>query len=57
MTALHEFAAAPWRVRVWVVLSAVLAVGLSLVLSTWPSPVWRWPDVITALALVARQRG
>lgn len=52
MTALHEFAAAPWRVRVWVVLSAVLAVGSSLVLSPWPSPVWRWPDVITALALV-----
>lgn len=52
MTALHEFAAAPWRVRVWVVLSAVLAVGSSLVLSDWPSPVWQWPDVIAAVALV-----
>lgn len=52
MTALVEFAAAPWRVRVWVVLSAVLAVGASLVLSAWPSPEWRWPNGITALALV-----
>lgn len=52
MTALHEFAAAPWRVRVWVILSAVLAVGSALALSAWPAPLWRPADLVTALALV-----
>ncbi|HEY5879533.1 MAG TPA: GGDEF domain-containing protein [Nakamurella sp.] len=53
MTALHEFTAAPWRVRVWVVLAALLAVGLSLGLSTWPDPTLQQRDLLIALALVA----
>lgn len=52
MTALQEFAAAPWRARVWVLLAAVLAVGLALALSIWPDPVWQLTDIVTALALV-----
>lgn len=52
MTALREFAAAPWRVRVWVLLAVVLAVGLSLALSTWPSPTLRRYDLFAALALI-----
>jgi diguanylate cyclase (GGDEF)-like protein len=52
VTALQEFAAAPWRARVWVLLSAVLAVGLALALSIWPDPVWQLTDIVTALALV-----
>jgi len=53
VTAVREFAAAPWRVRVWVALAALLAVGLSLLLSSWPDPVFRRPDLFAAVALVA----
>lgn len=53
MTALHEFAAAPWRVRVWVGLAAVLAIVLPLVLSTWTTPTVQIHDLVAAAALVA----
>lgn len=50
---MREFAGAPLRVRAWVSIAVPLAVILSLLLSSWPSPVIRSADVITALALVA----
>lgn len=53
MTALREFGAAPWRVRVWVGLAAVLALALPVLLSVWPTPTLQTRDVITAAALVA----
>jgi diguanylate cyclase (GGDEF)-like protein len=52
VTALREFAAAPWRVRVWVGLAALLAIGLSLTLSSWPTPALQPRDLVAALALV-----
>ena len=53
MTALQEFAAAPLRARVWVIIVIPLSVVLSLVLSTWPSPAIQTTDVLIAAALVA----
>jgi len=52
VTAIREFSAAPLRLRIWVALAVPSAVVLSLVLSTWPVPVIRGPDVIAAVALV-----
>jgi len=50
---MREFAAAPVPVRAWVSVAVPLAVILSLLLSSSPSPVIRSADVITALALIA----
>ena len=52
MTALREFGAAPWRVRVWVGLAALLALALPLLLSVWPVPTLQAHDLIAAAALV-----
>ena len=52
LTASREFAVAPLRVRIWVCALVPLAVVLSLLLSTWPSPVITAKDLFTALALV-----
>jgi diguanylate cyclase (GGDEF)-like protein len=52
-SAFREFTAAPLRVRVWICSVVPLAVVLSLVLSTWPSPAIRGADVLAAAALVA----
>lgn len=52
MTALREFGAAPWRVQVWVVLAALLALVLPPLLSTWPVPALQVHDLIAAAALV-----
>ena len=52
MTAIREFVAAPLRVRIWIVVVVPLAIVLSLVLSTWPSPTIQTPDVLAAIALV-----
>ena len=52
VTAISEFVAAPLRVRIWMIAVVPLAVVLSLVLSTWPTPVIRTPDLIVAAALV-----
>ena len=53
MTALREFGAAPWRVRVWVAMAALLALMLPVLLSTWPVPVLQARDLVAAAALVA----
>jgi diguanylate cyclase (GGDEF)-like protein len=52
VTALREFGAAPWRVQVWVVLAALLALVLPPLLSTWPVPALQVHDLIAAAALV-----
>lgn len=52
MTALREFGSAPWRVRVWVGLSALLALALPVLLSTWPVPTLQVHDLVAAAALV-----
>jgi diguanylate cyclase (GGDEF)-like protein len=53
VTALREFGAAPWRVRVWVAMAALLALMLPVLLSTWPVPVLQARDLVAAAALVA----
>ncbi|MET0862731.1 MAG: GGDEF domain-containing protein [Nakamurella sp.] len=52
MTPLPEFMATPLRVRIWVCSVVPLALALSLLLSTWPTPTISSRDLYTALVLV-----
>ena len=47
-----DFTSRPWRVRAWVAVIVPLGCALPLLLSSWPTPVVRTADLITAVALV-----